>query len=141
MEMTFRIYDAETEGIVLWDENGREIGERMDNLIHASASDAEAGREIKLWFIPGDIPPAMRAYPTEINEEHYYFKDGKLYTAHEPGSICLLAPGDVVWKSDMEALRQLYRDLPADCSLERVAAKYFINYDSDSHKRAGNQDN
>ena len=36
------------------------VGERMDNLIHASATPAEAEREIKLWFKPNDIPPLMR---------------------------------------------------------------------------------
>jgi len=101
--------------------------ERMDNLIHASASESEAEREIKLWFKPGDIPPSMRAYPTEVCEEHYYFKDGKLHKTHEPNSICLLAPGDTVWKSDLEALHLLFQGLPAPCSIEAVAAKYLIN--------------
>ena len=37
---------------------------RMDNLIHASANDSDAEREIKLWFKPNDIPPFMHAYTT-----------------------------------------------------------------------------
>ena len=108
---------------------GNEIGERMDNLIHASAADNEAEREIKLWFKPTDFSPFMRSYPTVINEEdHYYLKNGKLYIAHEPGSVCLIAPGDIVWKSDFDALRSLSRSLPAASSLESVAAKYLMNY-------------
>ncbi|HWR57438.1 MAG TPA: nucleoside-diphosphate kinase [Thermodesulfovibrionales bacterium] len=115
--------------VPLRDAEGKEIGERMDNLIHASASDDEAEREIKLWFEPGDFPPFMRSYPTVVNrEEHYYFKGAKLYVKHERDSVCLIAPGDVVWKSDFEALGLLHQGLPAHCSLESVAAKYLINY-------------
>ena len=39
----------------LKDAEGNDIGERMDNLIHASAANDEAEREIKLWFRPGDF--------------------------------------------------------------------------------------
>jgi nucleoside-diphosphate kinase len=113
--------------VPILDEAGNTIGERIDNLIHASANPDDAEREIKLWFRPDDIPPAMRVYPTEVSEEHYYFKDNKLYTTHEPDSICLVAPGDVVWKSDIETLRSLYRGLPASTTLEAVTAKYLIN--------------
>ncbi len=111
----------------LKDAAGKVIGERMDNLIHASASDAEAEREIKLWFKPHDIPPTMRAYATEKCEEHFYLKGKKLFLAYEPGSDCLLAPGDSAWKSDLEALRLLLGGKPSTCSLEAVAAKYLIN--------------
>ena len=55
------------------DAEGNVIGERMDNLIHASASNSEAEREIKLWFKPNDIPPSMHAYPTEASNEFYSF--------------------------------------------------------------------
>ncbi len=113
--------------VPLKDDNGNILGERMDNLIHASATDSDAEREIKLWFQPTDIPPSMRAYPTEINDEHYYFMNNRLYMTHEPGSVCLLAPGDIVWKTDLETIRLLYQGAPAPCSLESVAAKYLIN--------------
>jgi nucleoside-diphosphate kinase len=114
--------------VPLKDESGKVIGERMDNLIHASATDPEAEREIKLWFTPSDIPPSMRAYPTEVNEDHYYFRDGKLYAEHEPGSVCIIAPGEVVWKSDIDSLRVIRQGKEAAVSLESVAAKYLINY-------------
>lgn len=114
--------------VSLKDADGNVIGERMDNLIHASATDSEAEREIKLWFKPNDIPPLMHAYPTEVSDAYYYFKDNKLYVvAHEPGSTCFLVPGDVVWKSDLEALRLLQQALPSPSSLEAVVAKYLIN--------------
>jgi nucleoside-diphosphate kinase len=106
---------------------GKVIGERMDNLIHASANNTEAEREIKLWFRPSDIPPLMHAYPTEINEEHYYFRGKTLSLAHERGSICLLAPGDCVWKSDLNALRSIYQGKSSHSDIETVAAKYLIN--------------
>ncbi|HPM85373.1 MAG TPA: nucleoside-diphosphate kinase [Candidatus Anammoximicrobium sp.] len=112
------------------DAAGNVVGERMDNLIHASATVPEAEREIKLWFRPNDIPPAMRAYPVEASDAHYYFRDGKLLTTHEPGSMFLLAPGKVAWRSDLETLRLLARGLPAPCPLETVAAKYLINEES-----------
>ena len=37
------------------DAEGRVISERMDNLIHASASPAEAKKEIKVWFKENEI--------------------------------------------------------------------------------------
>lgn len=114
--------------VPLLDENGKEIGERMDNLIHASANPEDAEREIKLWFAPADLPPAMRKYETEkIEDEHFYLKDGRLLAAPEPGSVCILAPGHIAWKSDMEALRLIRQGKQAPRTLECVAAKYIIN--------------
>ena len=109
------------------DAAGNVVGERMDNLVHASASDGEAEREIKLWFKPNDIMPYMHAYATEISDEHYYFKDERLFTRHQPESTCLLAPGDTAWASDLHALRALMKGEPAPCTLDAVAAKYLIN--------------
>lgn len=113
--------------VPLKDGEGNVLGERMDNLIHASATDAEAEREIKLWFQPADVPPSMRAFPTEVNEEHYYFRDGKLSLRYERGSLCLLAPGDLGWKSDMGILRSVSRGEGVQGSLDTVVAKYLIN--------------
>jgi len=109
------------------DDAGNVIGERMDNLIHASATLSDAEREIKIWFKPDDVPPLMRIYTTGISKGHYYFKDNKLFTSYEQGSISLVAPGDVVWKSDLEALQLLHQGLPSPSTLEAVAAKYLIN--------------
>ncbi len=109
------------------DAAGNTIGERMDNLIHASANEADAEREIKLWFRPNDIPPAMQPYPNTESDDHYYYKAGKLHTSHEPRSACLLAPGDIAWKTDLEALKAFCKGDKAGCSLESVAAKYLIN--------------
>lgn len=109
------------------DAAGNVIGERMDNLIHASANQADAEREIKLWFKPNDIPPLMQAYLTELNDSHHYFKDGQLLSNYDLGGVCLLAPGDVAWASDLEALRLLRAGLPTPCTLGTVAAKYLIN--------------
>ncbi|MHC4214754.1 MAG: nucleoside-diphosphate kinase [Planctomycetota bacterium] len=103
------------------------IGERLDNLIHASATHADAEREIKLWFEPCDIPPLMRFYPTDVCEEHYYLRDGKLCDTYEPGSFCLFTPGDVVWRSDLEMLHLYKRDASDPSKLDAVTAKYFIN--------------
>jgi nucleoside-diphosphate kinase len=113
--------------VPLTNEKGEKIGERMDNLIHASATDPEAEREIKLWFKPNDMPPAMRSYATEVSDDHYYIKDKKLFTTHEKESTCLLAPGDIAWASDLAGLRLILKGAPSPCSIETVAAKYLIN--------------
>ncbi len=118
--------------VPLKDAEGKVIGERMDNLIHASATPAEAEREIKLWFRPTDIPPGMRIYQTAVVHEYYYFKDGSLFLQYEPGTICLFAPGDIVWQSDLEAVRLLYQGKEAPCSAAAVAAKYLINAEQES---------
>lgn len=106
---------------------GKVIGERMDNLIHASASDAEAEREIKLWFKPNDIPPAMHAYPTKESGDHFYYAGNRLFTVHEPGSDLIVAPGDIVWKSDLDALQQHHKGEKSAMTLEAVVAKYLVN--------------
>lgn len=113
--------------VPLKDADGNVIGERMDNLIHASAVREDAEREIKLWFNPSDIPPFMRTYPAEVNESFYYYRDGRLFLNHEPGSVCLLAPGDIAWKSDLDALRSLSQGSSSATSLGSVAAKYLMN--------------
>ena len=99
----------------------------MDNLIHTSATHAEAEREIKLWFLPHDFPPLMRLYPTEVCQTHYYYKDGQLYDTYEPDSSFLLAPGDVAWKTDLHILQSCARGEPAQDKLNSVTAKYLIN--------------
>jgi nucleoside-diphosphate kinase len=109
------------------DADGEVVGERLDNLVHASATDPEAEREIKLWFKPNDIMPFMRVYPTEVCEEHYYFNKGHLATTYERGSRCLLAPGEPVWRSDLETLRALAKGGTCNGTLDGVAAKYLIN--------------
>ena len=109
------------------DQKGNIIDNRMDNLIHASATHEDAEREIKLWFLPHDIPPLMRAYPTEVCQTHYYYKGGRLYDTYEPGSLFLLAPGDVAWKTDLDILRSYTSNEPAQSSLNTVVAKYLIN--------------
>jgi nucleoside-diphosphate kinase len=111
----------------LKDKDGKVLGERMDNLIHASANGADAEREIKLWFRPSDIPPAMHPYPTEVSQAHYYFKDGKLYDTYAAGRICVLTTGDLAWQSDLQALVQLLRGETASVPVESVVAKYLIN--------------
>ena len=109
------------------DANGNTIDNRMDNLIHTSATYADAEREIKLWFMPHDIPPLMRAYPTEICNTHYYYKNGLLYDTYVQDSFFLLAPGDEVWQTDLEILQSHARNEPAKGRLNAVVAKYLVN--------------
>jgi nucleoside-diphosphate kinase len=109
------------------DETGKVIGERMDNLIHASATEEEAEREIKLWFEPKDIMPAMRKYATATCPEPFYLKDGRLLAVSEPGCACFLAEGNLAWQSDLDALQLMKQGRPAPRSLDAVVAKYLIN--------------
>ena len=113
--------------IQLKDENGQIVGNRMDNLIHASATDEEAEREIKLWLMPNDIPPMMRRYACKRSEEHIYYKEGQVSLKYEPGSVCLIAPGNVVWETDLDALHRILDGSKPTCSLESIVAKYLIN--------------
>lgn len=117
--------------VPLYDENGKHMGDRTDNLIHASANPEDAEREIKLWFLPTDIPPKMRSFPTEINKDYYYYKDNAISTTHTPGSFCFLSSGDIVWKSDLKLLRQIKEGKKQDVSVNALIAKYLINKEND----------
>ncbi len=110
------------------DDEGKVVDIRMDNLIHASSSDADAEREIKLWFKPNDIPPKMNNYEVAESERYFFYKDGRLLEAYEPGSVRLVAPSDAVWASDYEALVAIAEGRPSATSLESVAAKYMVNH-------------
>lgn len=109
------------------DAQGNIIAHRMDNLIHASANLAEAEREIKLWFKPTDIPPLMRLYECEICTTHFYYKEGRLYDSFEPGRTLLMAPGSIVWKSDLKVLNAIWEGQTPAYSLQAVASKYLMN--------------
>jgi len=117
--------------IPLYDKNGKFIGDRSDNLIHASANAQDAEREIKLWFLPTDIPPTVRSYPAETSKEYYYYKNGAVSSEYVPGSYCFIGPGDLVWKSDMKVLRQITKGKKQDYSTNAVIAKYLINKETD----------
>lgn len=109
------------------DESGKVIDSTMENLIHASSNDTDAEREIKLWFKPIDIPPLLRSYPAETCKKHYYVNNGILSDSYSDDAICLVAPGDVVWKSDLDSLDALLQKKTATVSLESVSAKYLVN--------------
>jgi nucleoside-diphosphate kinase len=108
-------------------EKGEIIGERLDNLVHASDSPQSAEREIKLWFKPNDIMPFMRIYPTVRCERHYYLVGERLCNDYHPGAICLMAPGDVAWESDLKLLERIERGEEPEENVWIVAAKYQIN--------------
>ena len=113
--------------VAVTDASGKVVGDRLDNLVHASDSNQEAEREIKLWFQPNDIMPYMHAYDTEVCQQHHYYLSGRLLQTHEAGSTGFLSPGDVAWKSDLDSLRAHLRGEPVPCTLEAIVAKYLIN--------------
>lgn len=107
--------------------------ERIDNVVHASENGAEAEREIKLWFEPGDFPEQHRFFEYVESEEHFYYLqesgDGKprLLNDREPGSKGIIAPGALVWETDYQNLL-LYRDKSGSPTvlLNSIIAKYLI---------------
>lgn len=110
------------------DESGAIIDNRIDNLMHASSSDSDAEREVKLWFKPDEIPAPLRAYPTTECKSYYYYKDSSLSNTYSDGSICLMAPGDIAWTSDLDSLHAIIENKPASVSLDTIAAKYCVNH-------------
>jgi nucleoside-diphosphate kinase len=113
--------------VPIQDADGKVIGDRIDNLIHASATPEEAEREIKLWFRPNDIPPLMHIYPTAASDDFYYIKDGEFCSQNDPKALCLAAPRDILWKSDLEVLQQLKKGAAPAYPFQTVAAKYLLN--------------
>ncbi|MBN2105013.1 nucleoside-diphosphate kinase [bacterium] len=114
------------------DKRGKIVGERMDNLVHASADEPAAEREIKLWFKPNDIPPAMHLFDTGICQDMFSFQKGRILKNHQGDSICLLAPGDTVWTSDLDTLNTFGEGKLSDHSVKSVIVKYLINETRDS---------
>jgi nucleoside-diphosphate kinase len=109
------------------DAAGNVVAERLDNMVHASANASDAEYEIKLWFEPRDIMPYMWAYPTTVADEHFYVLGREVLTSHRSGARSLVGPGDTLWQSDLEALRDFARGRTPRSTLEAVIAKYSIN--------------
>lgn len=117
--------------VPLKDDDGKFIGDRVDNLIHASANKEDSEREIKLWFRPTDIPAVMRGYSTEMNDEFFYYKDDVISTTYEPGSFCFLSPGHLAWKSDLDMLSRIKEGKQPAYSANAIVAKYLINKETE----------
>lgn len=115
------------------DEKGKLLYTRFDNLIHASASPESAETETKLWFRPEEIPPKLRkelGLSTLNSPTHFYYKKGQLSDRHTSGSICIAAPGDVLWESDLQNLnRYKIHGKNPNQTLESTVLKYFMNKD------------
>jgi hypothetical protein len=69
----------------------------------------------------------MHPYPTDSSKSHYYYKDGKLYDTFDLGRVCVLATGDLGWKTDLETLARLLRGEASTIPVESIVAKYLIN--------------
>jgi len=105
----------------------------IDNAVHASENGAEAEREIKLWFEPGDFPSQHRLFEYVESEDHFYCSplsatgSYQLLSTREPGSKGIIAPGSLLWKTDYDNLR-LYRDKKGNPTvpLTSIIEKYVI---------------
>jgi hypothetical protein len=73
----------------------------------------------------------VRSFPTETSKEYFYYKNHTISSTHTPGSFCFIAPGDIVWKSDIKVLRQLIKGKKQDYSTNTVIAKYLINKENE----------
>jgi len=69
----------------------------------------------------------VRSFPTEVNNDYFYYTDNAVSSTYTKESFCFLSPGDIVWKSDMKVLRQLKKGKKQDYSTNAVIAKYLIN--------------
>jgi hypothetical protein len=74
----------------------------------------------------------VRSFPTETSKEYFYYKNHVIRSTHTPGSFCFIAPGDIVWKSDIKVLRQLIKGKRQDYSTNAVIAKYLINRENEA---------
>ena len=107
--------------------------ELIDNAVHASENPVESEREIKLWFEPGDFPSQHRLFEYVEAEEHFYCSqqseggEYRLLTTPEPGSKGIIAPGNLIWKTDYENLL-LHRDKEGtpQVPLNSIIEKYVI---------------
>ena len=107
--------------------------ELIDNAVHASESQAEAEREIKLWFEPADFPEQHRFFEyVESEEEFYCIKDSggdktRVIGTREKGSKGIIGPGSLVWETDYKNLL-LYRDGKGSPTipLNSIIAKYIL---------------
>lgn len=115
--------------VPLKDETGQYIGDRVDNMIHASANPDDAEREVKLWFSPTDLPPVMRGFTTGVSGTYYYYDPAsqKLSGEHKPGGLCIAGPGTMLWESDLAVLEQSLKGRAPDYPVKAVVAKYLIN--------------
>jgi nucleoside-diphosphate kinase len=113
---------AKTEGIITlrsqlsYTDFSVDQEELIDNAVHASGNPKEAEREIKLWFEPGDFPTQHRFFPYLESKEHFYFQPDlsseqgfKIISTFQDDSKCIIAPGNLVWKSDYQDIIA-YRD-------------------------------
>ena len=107
---------------------GKLLYTRFDNLVHASANPEAAEKEIKLWFKPEEIPSKLRQFQTSVCDIHFYYKEGQLYDRHVQDSICIAAPGDILWKSDLKNLEKYKKcgENPNQ-TLDSTILKYFMN--------------
>jgi hypothetical protein len=69
----------------------------------------------------------MRPYEIAESGEDYYYHEGALHLTREPGRTCILAPGDIAWQSDLDALGLIAAGKPAALPVESIAAKYLVN--------------
>lgn len=131
---------AKTEGIITlrsqlsFTDYSVDQEELIDNAVHASGDPKEAEREIKLWFEPGDFPFQHRIFPYLESKEHFYIANDsssehgfKILPTFRDGSKGIIAPGNLVWKSDYQDIIA-YRDGQGTPSqpLQNIIAKYTL---------------
>lgn len=103
------------------------------NVAHAS-NEGEQERELRLWFKPADFSDRAYREPLDyiVCKKHYYLtEDGIIIDHYMPGSLCIAAPSDILWKSDMKILEDhLQNGRNAKSDLRIAVAKYKLNLDN-----------
>jgi nucleoside-diphosphate kinase len=131
---------AKTEGIITlrsqlsYTDYSVEQEELIDNAVHASGNPKDAEREIKLWFEPGDFPAQHRIFSYMESKEHFYLISDassnygfKILPTYQDGSKCIIAPGNLIWKSDYHDIIA-FRDGKGNPEqpLKNIIAKYAL---------------
>ncbi len=111
-------------GAVYTIEEGVEI---YENLVHASATPEEAKREIQLWFSPEEFPPSLRILPTVESDRFFFLSpSGSLSESPEEGSLCIAAPGNILWEDDYNTLVAVLKGEAPPEEQNKAIAKYTL---------------
>lgn len=97
------------------------------NIAHASTEGCQE-RELKLWFKPSDFSHEAYRRPLgyTISKRHYYLtQDRQISQSYSPGSLCLVAPGDMAWQSDLDIIEaHIDKQDPSNSDLPTATSKY-----------------
>ena len=129
-ENTIRAQHGERRPILDPHDSSRITDYLFYNVAHASA-EGDEDRELRLWFTPADFSDDYyrESLGFAIAQRHYYLTPDNLVTdRYTPRAMCIAAPSDMVWTSDLEILDAHLEHGPrATTLLSSAVAKYRLN--------------